>query len=227
MIEEFTAENDLSILNSGEQTFVHLAYHSTSEIDLIAKRFPVWGLGKECAPPWWEGSVVPIPKPGKDPSNYRPIALTSFLCKKLEQMVNDQLVYVLESRNLLSKSEPNLVASTFEHIENAKIKVNTIDNLHVQCPPPWEEHKVKVDISLTKQKKKIPVKLLYQKEFFRIKEKFSNHYAVFTDRSKLEKKVVAAAYFPERLECSKATRLRDEASVLSAELKGIASDSQK
>ncbi|GFO37289.1 RNA-directed DNA polymerase from mobile element jockey [Plakobranchus ocellatus] len=34
MLEEFTAENDLIILNSGGQTFVHSAYHSTSAIDL-------------------------------------------------------------------------------------------------------------------------------------------------------------------------------------------------
>ncbi|GFN89045.1 RNA-directed DNA polymerase from mobile element jockey [Plakobranchus ocellatus] len=34
MLEVFTAENDLIILNSGEQTFVHSAYHSTSAIDL-------------------------------------------------------------------------------------------------------------------------------------------------------------------------------------------------
>ncbi|GFN92585.1 RNA-directed DNA polymerase from mobile element jockey [Plakobranchus ocellatus] len=34
VLEEFTAENDLIILNSGEQTFVHSAYHSTSAIDL-------------------------------------------------------------------------------------------------------------------------------------------------------------------------------------------------
>ncbi|GFO27408.1 RNA-directed DNA polymerase from mobile element jockey [Plakobranchus ocellatus] len=34
MLEELTAENDLIILNSEEQTFVHSAYHSTSAIDL-------------------------------------------------------------------------------------------------------------------------------------------------------------------------------------------------
>ncbi|GFO03546.1 RNA-directed DNA polymerase from mobile element jockey [Plakobranchus ocellatus] len=59
-----------------------------------------------------------------------------------------------------SKSEPNFVARTFEHIKNAKINLNTIDNLHVQCPPPWEKHTDNVNISLTKQKKKkIPMKL--------------------------------------------------------------------
>ncbi|GFO27743.1 ribonuclease hi [Plakobranchus ocellatus] len=35
-----------------------------------------------------------------------------------------------------SKSEANLVANTFEHINNAKINLNTIDNQYVQCSPP-------------------------------------------------------------------------------------------
>ncbi|GFO16311.1 hypothetical protein PoB_004281600 [Plakobranchus ocellatus] len=55
---------------------------------------------------WREALVVPIPKPGKgisDPSNYKPTALTSCLYQTLERMVNDQLVHVLESRNLLSR----------------------------------------------------------------------------------------------------------------------------
>ncbi|GFO38204.1 hypothetical protein PoB_006470900 [Plakobranchus ocellatus] len=34
MLEEFTAENDLIILNCGEQTFVHSAYPSTLVVDL-------------------------------------------------------------------------------------------------------------------------------------------------------------------------------------------------
>ncbi|GFO00703.1 ribonuclease h [Plakobranchus ocellatus] len=47
-------------------------------------------------------------------------------------------------------------------------------------------------------------------------------YAVYTDGSKLEEKVVAAAYFPERPGCSKAIRLQEGSIVFSAELKGIA-----
>ncbi|GFO17869.1 ras-specific guanine nucleotide-releasing factor 2-like [Plakobranchus ocellatus] len=121
---------------------------------------------------------------------------------------------------LLLQSQNPIVANTFEHMKNAKVNLNTIDNLHVQCPPPWEEHQVHVDISLTKQKKEDTSKVAYQKEYFRIKEKFSNHYAVFTDGSKLEEKVAAAAYFPERSDCSTmATGLRDGASVFSAELR--------
>ncbi|GFO17358.1 Pol-like protein [Plakobranchus ocellatus] len=171
MLEEFIAENDFIILNSGEQTFVHSAYHSTSAIDfavaspsIAAKcswtahsdlcgsdHFPIfltlssnfssnflrhlpescphtllklfnniWTTG-DIPPSWREASVVPIPKPWKDPSdpsNYRPIALTSCLCKTLEQMVNDRLVHVLESRNLLSNVQCGFRKdhSTLDHL---------------------------------------------------------------------------------------------------------------
>ncbi|GFO13577.1 RNA-directed DNA polymerase from mobile element jockey [Plakobranchus ocellatus] len=75
-------------------------------LHILLKLFSnIWTTG-DIPPSWREASVVPIPKPGKhpsDPSNYRPIALTSCLCKTLERMVNDRLVQVLESRNLLSK----------------------------------------------------------------------------------------------------------------------------
>ncbi|GFN94478.1 ribonuclease hi [Plakobranchus ocellatus] len=131
----------------------------------------------------------------------------------------------LSDFSAVTKSEPNLVANTFEHFKNANISLNNIDNLHVQCPPstpPWEEHNITVDISLTKQNKENTSEVAYQKEFFRIKEKFSDHYALFTDGSKREEKVAAAAYFPEHPDRSKSTRLRDGASVFSAELEGIA-----
>jgi potassium voltage-gated channel Eag-related subfamily H protein 8 len=55
---------------------------------------------------WAEATVIPIPKPGKDntdPNNYRPIALISCVCKTFERMVNDRLVYFLETNNLISE----------------------------------------------------------------------------------------------------------------------------
>ena len=48
---------------------------------------------------WRSALVLPFPKPGKDPTkagNYRPIALTSCLCKIMEKMVNKRLMYILE-----------------------------------------------------------------------------------------------------------------------------------
>ena len=50
-------------------------------------------------------TVIPIPKSGKDnsdPQNYRPISLTSCLCKIMEKMVNDGLVWYLETNGLIS-----------------------------------------------------------------------------------------------------------------------------
>lgn len=53
---------------------------------------------------WRKALVIPIPKPGKDlsvPSNYRPIALTSCLCKSLERILNKRLTYFLESNDII------------------------------------------------------------------------------------------------------------------------------
>jgi len=65
----------------------------------------VWETG-DFPPEWHLATVIPIPKPGKDhtdPSNYRPIALTSCMCKIMERMVNNRLVWYLESQNVLTK----------------------------------------------------------------------------------------------------------------------------
>ncbi|GFN92250.1 hypothetical protein PoB_001875600 [Plakobranchus ocellatus] len=60
----------------------------------------------------------------------------------------------------------------------------------------------------TRQNKEDSSEVAYQKVFFRIEE-FSNHYAVYTDGSKLKEKIAAAVYFPECPDCSKATRQKD------------------
>ena len=48
---------------------------------------------------------MPIPKPGKDsssPANYRPVALTSCICKTMERMENYRLVWFLEKDKLIA-----------------------------------------------------------------------------------------------------------------------------
>ena len=65
-------------------------------------------LGDTFPHSWRHSVVLPFLKPGKDPANpssYRPIALTSSLCKLFERMVNARLMWVLEDRGLLSPSQ--------------------------------------------------------------------------------------------------------------------------
>lgn len=53
---------------------------------------------------WKESIIIPIKKPGKDsqiPSSYRPIALTSQMGKTMERIINDRLVYTVETKGLL------------------------------------------------------------------------------------------------------------------------------
>ena len=57
-------------------------------------------------PSWREALVIPIPKEGKDhnyANSYRPIALTSCICKTVERMVNERLIYHLDRNKILSK----------------------------------------------------------------------------------------------------------------------------
>ena len=70
---------------------------------------------------WRKAIVIPIPKPGKDPNNptsYRPIALTSCICKTMERMINRRLVWYLESHNLLTNVQCGFRSrrSTVDHL---------------------------------------------------------------------------------------------------------------
>ena len=70
---------------------------------------------------WRLATVIPLPKPGKDhaePTNYRPKALTSCLCKTLERMINKRLVWYLESNDLISPIQSGFRSerSTNDHL---------------------------------------------------------------------------------------------------------------
>ena len=57
---------------------------------------------------WKHAIVAPFIKPGKDPSKpeaYRPIALTSSLCKTMERMVTNRFQWFLERRELITKNQ--------------------------------------------------------------------------------------------------------------------------
>src|SRR5207248_9531634 len=65
----------------------------------------VWQSG-EFPSSWHQAIVIPLPKPVKDtsyPNNYRPIALTSCICKTMERMVNSRLIYYLEQNHIITE----------------------------------------------------------------------------------------------------------------------------
>lgn len=54
---------------------------------------------------WLRSTIIPFRKPGKAgtlPIHYRPIALTSCVCKLFEKMVNSRLVWFLEKEHVIS-----------------------------------------------------------------------------------------------------------------------------
>ena len=54
---------------------------------------------------WKSALILPFSKPGKNPNNagnYRPIALTSHLCKWMEKILVRRLNYFLEQRGLIA-----------------------------------------------------------------------------------------------------------------------------
>ena len=64
----------------------------------------IWITGK-FKKDWSKATIIPIPKPNRDhteATNYRPIALTSCLCKTMERMINDRLVWFFESNQLMT-----------------------------------------------------------------------------------------------------------------------------
>ncbi|MEJ1857854.1 reverse transcriptase domain-containing protein, partial [Escherichia coli] len=57
---------------------------------------------------WHEAIILPFlksDKSGLHPQDYRPVALTNCICKLFERMINKRLIWLLETKNLLSPSQ--------------------------------------------------------------------------------------------------------------------------
>lgn len=87
---------------------------------------------------WKLANIVPIAKPGKNhtlATNYRPIALTCNLCKILEKMINNRLVWILEKSNWFSPFQNGFrkFRSTTNHLTTLHKDICSAfaDNLHL------------------------------------------------------------------------------------------------
>ncbi|GFV35356.1 RNase H domain-containing protein [Trichonephila clavipes] len=82
---------------------------------------------------WQEAIVIPILKPGKDPKDplsYRPIALTSCLCKTLERVVNARFVYHLEKNRCIPLFQSGFRVSFY--VDDLKISCKGSDMRMIQ-----------------------------------------------------------------------------------------------
>ena len=101
--------------------YEYLKQLPSCSLDFLLQVFnEVWVSGK-FPTSWKQATIIPIPKPGKDntdPSNYRPIALTSCLCKTLERMINTRLIWFLESNGLITNFQCGFRSkrSTVDHL---------------------------------------------------------------------------------------------------------------
>ena len=78
-------------------------------------------LAGEVPKEWRKANVIPLPKPGKERTkaeSYRPVSLTSTLCKTLETMVNIRLQFYLESNRLIDENQSGFRKgrSTTDHL---------------------------------------------------------------------------------------------------------------
>jgi ribonuclease HI/exonuclease III len=67
----------------------------------------IW-LNDEMPASWKHALILPIPKPNKiatDPNSYRPISLSSCICKVMERLVTDRLTWHLENNKILINTQ--------------------------------------------------------------------------------------------------------------------------
>ena len=82
-----------------------LKHLSDASLLLLLNSFNKIWISGDFPPDWRKAIIIPIPKLSKDPTNptnYRPIALTSCICKTMERIIKRRLVWYRESHNLLN-----------------------------------------------------------------------------------------------------------------------------
>ncbi|CAK1586323.1 unnamed protein product [Parnassius mnemosyne] len=92
--------------SSGPDVVPHIVLKTCApELAPVLTRLFRYSYSLGVVPKSWKTALVhPIPKKGdsSDPSNYRPIAITSFFSKVMETIINSQLMRYLEDHQLIS-----------------------------------------------------------------------------------------------------------------------------
>jgi len=88
---------------------------------------------------WLKANVTPIFKKGSriEPSNYRPISLTSVVCKVMESIVRDAIMHHLKINNLISVQQHGFVPSR-------ACNTNLIETVDLVTSSMWEKKPVDI-----------------------------------------------------------------------------------
>ena len=95
-----------------------------------------------------------------------------------------------------------------------------VDDTTVSDTPPWSQSEPQIYLSLTKYKNKI-LQTLKCITFLKILSKHQNYVQIFTDGSKVDEKIAAAAVSSVAPNSPLSCRLRDHCSIYTAKLQGI------
>lgn len=100
-----------------------------SQCALLKHFNKIWSEGN-LPKDWKHCTVIPLLKPNKsafDPSSYRPIALTSCLCKVMERLIANRLNWFLETNNKLNQYQSGFRKgkSCTDHIMRLQHSVNS------------------------------------------------------------------------------------------------------
>ena len=97
--------------------------------------------------------------------------------------------------------------------EDSKIDLDVVDHTTVSDTPPWSPSEPQICLSLTKYKKDTTNPEVYKQAFLEITSRHQNYVQIFTDGSKVEEKVVAAAVSSVAPNSPFSCRLRDHCSI--------------
>ena len=130
-----TAIDASKISTPGPDNISYLVYKKMpkSSVVILQEFFNfIWHTGT-LPEAWKQAIITPIPKPGKDssdPSSYRPISLTSTMCKLMERIIVNRLNWFCEKHNLFNKFQSGFRKgrSTLDHILHLHQDIN--NSLH-------------------------------------------------------------------------------------------------
>ena len=102
--------------------------------------------------------------------------------------------------------------------KDSKIDLDVVDDTTVSDTPPWSQSEPQICLSLKKYKK-IPqiLKCINKQALVEITSRHQNYVQIFTDGSKVDEKVAAAAVLSAAPNSPFSSRLRDQYSIYTAE----------